>query len=135
MLHLKLNIIGFGYAEVSTRRFNRHLITQPKTNLIDMTRYGISAVRYCPRNNRIEKVKAHLMSTDDVLSKLNVYTRNAVIKAVEDYDISFVTLPPAHDGKFTVGPEVVLVEIANEMFIKTSVNQTQDDNLGELPEF
>ena len=99
------------------------------------TQYGISAVQYCSRNNRIENVQAHQMSDDNLLSNKRIYPREAVVKAIEEKGISFITLPPAHDGKFTIGAEVFVVEVGNEKFIKAIDNTTRDDNLGELPEF
>ncbi|MFK7767834.1 MAG: DUF3892 domain-containing protein [Mariniblastus sp.] len=98
-------------------------------------RYAISAVQYDSRHNRIENVKAHRICPDDKLADLRIYSRDAVVQAIESKSLPFVTLPTAHDGKFTVGPDVMLIEIGNEKYLKTVASQTPDDNLGDLPEF
>ena len=98
-------------------------------------RYGISAVEYDRTHNRIISVQAHFVSPDEKLSDLRNYPRSAVISAIAEKGLSMITLPTAHDGKFTIGPEVVVVEIRNQIFLKTSDTRTECDDLGELPEF
>ncbi|MFT5300850.1 MAG: hypothetical protein ACI87E_000805 [Mariniblastus sp.] len=98
-------------------------------------RYGISAVQYDRVHNRINSVQAHTVSSDNKLSDLRIYPRSAVIKAIEEQGIGMVTLPSAHDGKYTIGAEVIVVEVLDQKFLKTSYQETECDNLGELPEF
>ena len=98
-------------------------------------RYGVSAVQYDLRHNRIKCVQAHRVSPDDKLSELRIYDREAVVQAIDEKRLPFVTLPTAHDGKFTIGAEIMLVKIDDGMFIKVTANQVACDDLGDLPEF
>jgi hypothetical protein len=75
------------------------------------------------------------MSADDTLSGLGVYPREAVIKAIEEKELTLVTLPAAFDGKYTVGDVVKVVEIESEKFLKSLNDTTPKDSLGTLPQF
>lgn len=48
-----------------------------------------------------------------------------------------MTAPPSstEPGKIVRGAKVEVVEIGNDLFIKTVRDNTKRDNLGELPEF
>ncbi len=98
-------------------------------------RYGISAIQYDVDRRLIINVQAHRLSADDKLSALGVYPREAVISAIEEKGLTLVTLPSAFDGKYTVGVQVIVVEIQDEKFLKTTNDEQPKDSLGTLPQF
>jgi len=104
-----------------------------------MSKFGITEVSYDTDHSRIVRVKAREFSNEGQLSGPKDFLRQTVVEAIEGGH-TFVTLTeqPVIPGKpktFNVGPNVIVVEIRNEKFIKTEKNETEDDNLGELPEF
>ena len=100
-------------------------------------RYGISAVQYDSDGDRIASVEAHRLSSDDKLSGLGIYPRDAVIQAIEEKRLTLVTLPRAYDGKYTVGAAIVVVEIRDEKFLKMAETSSEiaADEIDALPEF
>lgn len=101
------------------------------------SKYGVSAVQYDSTGTRIAHVQAYRLSPDDKLSGLGIYPREAMIQAIEEKDMTLVTLPTACDGKYTVGSAIVVVEIQDEKFLKMADRLTEiaADELDALPKF
>lgn len=97
------------------------------------TKYGISAVQY-DEHDRIANVHAYRLSSDDKLSGLGIYPREAVIQAIEEKGMTLVTLPTAFDGKYTIGSPIIVVEIQQEKFLKLADSNSElaADEIGLL---
>ena len=102
-----------------------------------MLRYGISAVRYEKDGTRILNVEAHRLSQDDKLSGRGIYPRAAVIQAIVEKRLLLVTLPTAFDGKYTVGSQIVVVDVGGQKFLKMADDSSQlaADELDRLPKW
>ena len=104
-----------------------------------MSKLGITEVSYDESRSRIVLVRVREFSEKGQLKETTTHSRQTVVEGIENGH-TFVTLTekPAEPGKPTTlneGPDVIVVEIGGEKFIKTIRNETEDDNLGELPEF
>lgn len=98
-------------------------------------RYGISAVEYDSDGTRIANVEAHRLSTDNKLSGVGIYPRDAVIQAIDEKRLTLVTLPRAYDGKYTVGSAIVVVGIGDEKYLKMAdaSSEIAADEIDRLP--
>ena len=102
-----------------------------------MTRY-ISAVHYTENYKGhivIQKVQVRTYnSLTGTYSAPTTWTRQAVVDAIEDFDM-FFTIVKTSVGTFKLGDSVRVVKIDNIKYIRTDGNTTEADNLGELDTF
>ena len=94
--------------------------------------YCITAVRYDVHRTHIAMVRAR----KDLGSKLGQeveMSRSSVIALIDGGD-AFVTAKKV-EGKWMKGADVIVVTIGGVRYIKTEPNNTEVDNLGNLPEF
>jgi len=95
--------------------------------------YGISAVRYDRSHSRIAKLRIHRDDGEQIGSALSS-TRQEVVDLIQT-GFSFVTILEDSDGNWTKGQPVEIVEIGGVEFLKTESNDSEGDNLENLPEF
>ena len=97
--------------------------------------YLVSAVHYVNKNGRryIGKLMVHV-DNGDTVSQPSVWTRQQVIDKIDE-GFSFLTIIKGADGKWKKGQKIQKVVINGVFYLKTIPNKTEDDNLGELPEF
>lgn len=94
--------------------------------------YGISAVRYDSTNTHIEQVQIH-EDTGSSIGKGQIVSRQTVVNAIEQ-GTTFITII-MKNGKWNKGEDVFIVKINGKKYIKTTSNNTEDDNLESLPTF
>jgi hypothetical protein len=94
--------------------------------------YCIDRVRYNEKHSHIIKVEA-MPDNGDKLGAKTEFTRAGVVAKIEG-ETTFVTVTQK-DGKYSKGENVRIVKINGEKYIRTDQNQTESDNLGELPEY
>jgi hypothetical protein len=95
--------------------------------------YCISAVQYDDTHTRIVSVKA-FKDNGDKLTDESTYARQTIVKAIEA-GTSLITVTRSTDGKWQKGQPIIVVSINNAKYIKTTNNNTESDNLENLPEF
>jgi hypothetical protein len=101
--------------------------------MTEQSQYGISAVRYDDKHERIASVRAHGFASGKLNPPFDM-SRNAVILLIEN-GAAFATFTKDAAGAWTKGQPVKVVAINNVKFIKTVENDKECDNLGSLPEF
>jgi len=94
--------------------------------------YCISQVQYNEKHTHIVKVMVH-KDQGETIGGAEEWLREQVIKALND-NKTFVTIVKS-DGKWSKGQEVRRVTINRTDYIRTDKNQTEADNLENLPEF
>lgn len=92
------------------------------------TNYGISCVRHNADGTQIEKLFVHVLiygipMFPEMLARDDVIAR---IKAGKN----FITLIKDADGRLVHGEKIHPLK---EKFLRTDPNETEEDNLGELP--
>jgi hypothetical protein len=95
--------------------------------------YCISAVRYDDNETFIKKVEV-MEDKGDTLGVKEIKTREWVIDKIEE-GYSFVTTKKNDDGKWTKGEDVHIIKVNGKKYIRTDKNDTESDNLGNLPKF
>jgi hypothetical protein len=95
--------------------------------------FWITAVRYSPDRKHIQAVK---MSQFDgtLLVNPDLYTRLLVVSHIDAGRHIVTATWNQTTGRYDVGAKVITVKIGNDVFIKTEADDTEADNLGELPE-
>lgn len=93
--------------------------------------YVITAVEYNRTRDRIETVEVREDNGDKISGKL-IWTRHDVIQHIAKR-YTFVTAYK-RNGKWSKGASVEIFERNGEKFLRTEGNDTDVDNLGELPE-
>jgi hypothetical protein len=95
--------------------------------------YLISAVSYNKDHTRIENVRQHLDTGDNVGDGFSVSRYTVVANILGNR--SYCTIRKGSDGKWYKGDNVIMYSLDGSYFIRTDGNKTKSDNLGELPEF
>ncbi len=95
--------------------------------------YVITAVRYDSTHDRIIKVKV-MEDNGETLHSPSEMTRQTVISNIDEGRM-FVTAQKNKEGKWNKGAKVIIVRINYVDYIKTVSNNSEKDNLEELPEF
>jgi len=95
--------------------------------------YLISAVKYNADHDHIIKVKTHEDKGDKVGSSYEE-NRETVVANIKKGK-TYMTILKNKEGKWDRGAPVEIIRINGKEFIRTDKNQTESDNLGELPEF
>lgn len=94
--------------------------------------YGISAVSYDKDHEHIERVEIR-KDNGDKFGQAEIHPRQNIIKAIEA-GTTFVTI--VNDGQnWNKGSEVFVITVNGRKFIKTKSDNTEADNLENLPEF
>ncbi|RDZ35526.1 MULTISPECIES: DUF3892 domain-containing protein [unclassified Haloferax] len=96
--------------------------------------YAITAVQYNYDNTRIKQVKRKEVKPE-ILTNTRKIDRSTVVTSIEsgnDYTTAFKN---ESSGKWQLGDEVHVLEVGGEMFIRTDQNDTEEDNLDNLPTF
>jgi len=92
-------------------------------------------------NTRIIKVKAMTKKPEGGLNPGKEYTRNQVVESIEDTKNKNRWITCKFNKKegdttyWNPGEEIHVYRTDNDAFIRTDKNQTESDNLGELPDF
>lgn len=95
--------------------------------------YVITQVRYNIAKTHIEKVMAGL-DNGDVLGEAKEVSRPSVV-ALLDEGVTFVTGIKSEPGKLTRGADVGIITVHGKKFIRTDADETEADNLDDLPTF
>jgi len=99
-----------------------------------MGEYWVSHKRMNTDNTRIIKVKAMERRKGSGLSSAEEYDREEVIQSIEN-DNNWFTCLQKDKRIWTKKAEIHIILVNNVKFIRTDSNQTEADNLGELPDF
>jgi len=106
-----------------------------------MGEYWVSHKRKDEKDIRIERVKAMEKKQEDGLKSGKEYTRSQVVDSIEDTKNNNRWITCKFNRKeggttyWNPGEEIHVYRTDNDAFIRTDRNKTEDDNLGELPEF
>lgn len=94
--------------------------------------YVITGVRYCTVREHIDLVSGHDCATASPGTAF-MHNRATVLSNLER-DITYCTARRV-DGDYVRGADVIPMKLGGITYIKTEENDTEADNLGELPEF
>jgi len=116
---------NFGYHAPIKLQLTRPGMTQNKCL--------IYAVRYDKERKFISHVKARVDSHGVYVPKKE-YTKADIINMIND---DFVVQTRVHEygNSYAIGADVVIQSLNGVDYIKTKPNDTEEDNLGELPIF
>ncbi|MBU0710661.1 DUF3892 domain-containing protein [bacterium] len=95
--------------------------------------YCISAVKYDSEKKHIEKVKVH-KDLGDTIEAPSEWTRTKVVETIEKGS-SFITITTNDKGNWKKGEDVHIITVKGKKYLRTDNNETEEDNLGNLPEF
>lgn len=95
--------------------------------------YGISAVRYNSDHTHITNVRLH-PDNGETIGTSTDRTRQSVIDNIKK-GTTFITIIKNAEGKWTKGQSVYVIEVDGVEYIKTVDNDSECDNLENLPEF
>lgn len=90
------------------------------------------SLSYDDEHTHIEKVKVRPDNADK-LGKESIWQRGEVVSSIED-DNTFITVIK-EDKEWKKGEDVHIIEVNDEKYMRTDNNETEEDNLGKLPEF
>lgn len=94
--------------------------------------YCISRKRMNSLGTHIDKVMVHVDNGDTIGSE-SEWARSQVVKEIENTH-TFVTIRKV-DGKWQRGEDVRIIIVNGVKYIRTDSNNTEADNLGNLPDF
>ena len=94
--------------------------------------YCISAVSYTEDPKHISKAKVHKDKGEEIGTG-ETWNRSQIVSSIESGD-SFITIYKS-DNKWKRGNDVHIIEVKGKKYIRTDRNATEEDNLGDLPEF
>ncbi len=95
--------------------------------------YGISEVRYDSDHTHITMVRVRPDNGDE-FGPSEDRRREDVVDEIKK-GTSYITIIKNEKGDWTKGQAVIVVEVNGVEYIKTVDNDTESDNLEELPEF
>lgn len=97
--------------------------------------YLIYQVRYNAEHTHIDEVKYRVLTNDGKVSgHQGAFRRQEVVSQIET-GIIFYTIFDKDEKSWTKGAPVTTVEIKGTKYIKTVRDATEQDNLGNLPEY
>jgi hypothetical protein len=96
--------------------------------------YLISAKRCDVLGAHIQKLQVHV-DKGDVIGSPSVWLRSQVVDAIEDTSKTFFTITWTDDDEWKKGEKVHIVTVDGVKYLRTDANETDEDNLDELPEF
>jgi hypothetical protein len=92
----------------------------------------IYAVHYEPEKRHISQVKAQI-STGGELEPMKVFTKSEILTKI---DSDWIVMTMIKGGvNYVPSADVIAVTINGKRYLKTVANDTEEDNLGELPTF
>jgi hypothetical protein len=101
--------------------------------------YLISAVRFerdiHGNKLHISHLKLHVDSEADSLGGGTSYKREEVVTLIDVLNKKIMTITKSKEGKWNPGARVFVVEIKRVKYLKTVSDNTEKDNLDNLPEF
>lgn len=100
--------------------------------------YIITRVQYSKNSNgntvisnaKVGKINKEKESVSIPIS----WTRQEIVEKLEK-KYTFATATEESDKTYKVGADIIIVEINDVKYIRTDGNETEADNLGELPSF
>lgn len=95
--------------------------------------YAVTAVQYNYDETEIKQVKRRDVG-EDALSSATTIDRSTVVSDIES-GTDYTTALKKDNGKWALGEEIHVVKINGEKFIRTDQNETEEDNLEDLPTF
>ncbi|MDP8269676.1 MAG: DUF3892 domain-containing protein [Candidatus Tenebribacter davisii] len=95
--------------------------------------YLISAVRYDSSQEKIEFVKTH----EDKGNNLGTEQKESLAKVVSNIEkgYTYCTITKSKDNEWNKGENVHVVVVDGSKYIRTDNNNTEKDNLENLPKF
>ncbi len=93
----------------------------------------ISMAGYNTDHTNIIKVATHIDNGNSVGSSFEE-NRQTVVTNIKNGK-TYYTILKNKDGEWNKGAPVDIINVNGKEFIRTDRNQTESDNLGELPEF
>ncbi|QNT79407.1 DUF3892 domain-containing protein [Entomobacter blattae] len=97
-------------------------------------KYIIVAVRYNSSDKHIHSVK-RCEDLGDKLGDSEVRTKNAIVNAIENKNLTYATAYQDESGEWVEGAKVSVVVVNGKKYLRTDSNKKEEDNLGNLPEF
>lgn len=99
-----------------------------------MADYYITKKRMDAEKKHIEKVKYRYAYSNSVGTYEFEKKRSEIIKSIE-VDKKKYRTAIEKNGEWIIGEDVHVVPIKGKKYIRTDKNETEEDNLGNLPEF
>jgi len=98
--------------------------------------YFISKVRYEEINGKrhVSKVFVHENNQENKFGVGTDWKRQEVVDGI-DNKFTFYTIIKKDDGSWKTGAEVIKIRVNGKYYIKTEANNTEKDNLENLPEY
>ncbi len=103
-----------------------------------LAEYWVSHKRMNADGTRIDQVKTMMKKPEGGLNIIGEYTRNQVVNSIENDNDWFTCIFDRKEGKMTYwnkGEEIHIITVNGTKFIRTDKNETESDNLNELPDF
>lgn len=102
-----------------------------------MTEYWVNHKRMDANDERIEQVRAMIRKEEGGLSAPLTYNRQEVVNSIEDENGNnrWYTCEETSENHYSRRAEIHVYRTANDAFIRTDRNETEEDNLGDLPDF
>lgn len=99
----------------------------------DMTRFGISRVRYGHDHTFVDRVVKHSIK-EHIVFDGTMASRYEVIKGLHN-GISYCTIAIGSNNNWEIQSELRIVFLGGEEYIRNDSSSVPGDNLGSLPEF
>lgn len=96
--------------------------------------YAITAVRYNNDETRIDQVKRREVEPEALTSAEKV-DRSTVVADIEAGNEYTTAIWNEDSENWSLGDEIHVLEVNGGKFIRTDQNETEEDNLGDLPTF
>lgn len=102
-----------------------------------MTEYWVSHKRMDANDERIEQVRARIYREEEGLSSPSTFTRQNVVTSIEEENEAnrWYTCEETNENHYSRRSEIHVYRTDNDAFIRTDRNETEEDNLSELPDF
>jgi len=95
--------------------------------------YAVTAVQYNHDETEIKQVERYEVGESSLLNKTTV-GRATVVADIESGS-DYTTALKNDNDKWSLGEEIHVLEINGEKYIRTDQNNTEEDNLEDLPTF
>jgi len=95
--------------------------------------YGIHSVKYNASHTHIDRVRA-MPDNGDNFGDTCELTREEVVSHIKN-GVTFITIIKNSEGKWSKGQPVHIINVNGTEYIKTEDNNSEADNLENLPEF
>lgn len=98
-----------------------------------MANFGISQVQYDQEDKVIEMVRVHDIA-DENIGYGEVWKRHQVLEQL-DAGKNFITIIRGQDGAWMKGQHIHRYTVNGKSYLRTDSNETDRDNLEQLPNF